>query len=209
MKHALRSALLLALWTSPGFARGPGARLLPPVSPACISSPFGPRILPGRPDAGTFHYGVDLPAPVGAPIRAAADGTVIRVERGGPGGLQMLVRHPGFVAVYSHFGSIASGLTEAGRGVVVGEELGVVGMTGVTLGPHLYFGVFMGDRPVDPAPMLKLPACGTGVSVVTRERELLSKDGKILPTRAYDGGSLGRFLQAVAERRALRRRLAP
>src|ERR1700693_5579403 len=52
------------------------AVLLAPVSSACISSPFGPRVLPNRPRAGTYHYGVDLPAPAGAPVRAAAPGQV-------------------------------------------------------------------------------------------------------------------------------------
>lgn len=59
--------------------------LLAPVTPACISSPFGPRILPGLPKAGTFHPGIDLPAPAGAPVRAVADGQVIAVRRRGAG----------------------------------------------------------------------------------------------------------------------------
>ena len=42
--------------------------LVPPVSPACISSPYGPRVLAHLPQAGTYHYGVDLPAPQGAAV---------------------------------------------------------------------------------------------------------------------------------------------
>src|SRR5256885_3188781 len=83
---------------------GPGPTLLPPVSTACISSPFGPRVLPDHPAAGTYHAGIDLPAPVGSPVFAAASGTVVRVQRKGPGGLEMLVQHDGFLGVYSHFG---------------------------------------------------------------------------------------------------------
>jgi murein DD-endopeptidase MepM/ murein hydrolase activator NlpD len=157
-------------------------RLLPPVSPACVSSPFGPRVLPGRPQAGTYHYGIDLPAPLGAPIRAAAAGTVLRIERHGPGGLEMLVQHPGFVAVYSHFGTIAPVFAEGGRLVMPGEKLGVVGLTGVTFGPHLYFGMFVNDRPVDPAPYFNLPLCTTGQRVTVAGRALLSEDGKLLPS---------------------------
>ena len=55
-----------------------------PVSPACVSSPFGPRVLPGRPKAGTYHYGIDLPAPAGAVVRPAAAGAAgagLRAER--------------------------------------------------------------------------------------------------------------------------------
>jgi hypothetical protein len=64
-----------------------GPILPPPVRPACISSPFGPRVLPQHPFAGTYHYGVDLPAPAGAPVFATASGKVIRVQKKGPGGL--------------------------------------------------------------------------------------------------------------------------
>src|SRR5690348_6339711 len=71
--------------------------LLPPVESACISSPFGPRVLPNHPQAGTYHYGIDLPAPAGAPVRAAAPGTVIRIQHKGPGGLEVLIQHDGFV----------------------------------------------------------------------------------------------------------------
>ena len=92
-----------------------GPSLSPPVSPACISSSFGPRVLPNQPEAGTYHYGVDLPAAEGAAVFAAAPGTVIRVQRNGPGGLEMLVQHDGFVGVYSHFGTIMPAFTEGKR----------------------------------------------------------------------------------------------
>ena len=46
--------------------------LLSPVASSCISSPFGPRVLPNRPLAGTYHYGVDMPAAAG---EAALTGT--------------------------------------------------------------------------------------------------------------------------------------
>ncbi|MEA2738772.1 MAG: hypothetical protein QOH05_2079, partial [Acetobacteraceae bacterium] len=49
--------------------------MLPPVEPACVSSPFGPRSLPNKPLAGTFHNGIDLPAPIGSPVVAVAPGT--------------------------------------------------------------------------------------------------------------------------------------
>jgi murein DD-endopeptidase MepM/ murein hydrolase activator NlpD len=58
---------------------GPEANLLPPVSSACISSPFGPRILANRPLAGTYHYGVDMPAPAGAPVSPTGPGRVLRI----------------------------------------------------------------------------------------------------------------------------------
>jgi murein DD-endopeptidase MepM/ murein hydrolase activator NlpD len=197
----LPGALIAVLACSVSLSFSPGraasadpSRLLPPVNPACVSSPFGPRVLPGRPQAGSYHYGIDIPAPLGAPVRAAAPGTVIRIERRGPGGLQMLVQHPGFVGVYSHFGSISPIFAEGGRTVMTGEKLGVVGLTGVTFGPHLYFGMFVGDRPVDPEPYLGLPACSEGHPVRVAGRSILGPDGKNLPSRTVSG----RILPTVA-----------
>jgi hypothetical protein len=63
----------------------------------------------------------------------------------------------------------------------------VVGRTGVTFGPHLYFGMFVGGRPVDPAPYLNLPPCASGEHVTVAGLSVLSRDGKILPSRAYAG----------------------
>lgn len=157
-------------------------RLLDPVTPACISSPFGPRILPARPLAGKFHNGVDLPAPIGAPVRAIAPGKVIRVQRRGPGGLEILVQHPGFVGIYSHLGMVAPRIAEGQRTVYGGEKLGVVGYSGLIYGAHLFFGMIVGGRAIDPAPYLDLSLC----SAAHRTRgNTLAADGKIPPTRTY------------------------
>jgi murein DD-endopeptidase MepM/ murein hydrolase activator NlpD len=160
-------------------------RLQDPVRPACVSSPFGPRVLPGKPQAGTYHYGIDLPAPVGAPVRAVAPGTLISIIDRAPGGLQMVVQHPGFVGIYSHFGSIAAEFLAGQRLVRAGEQLGEIGLTGVTYGAHLYFAMVVGSRPVDPMPYLAVALCKpeyhNGQSVT------LSADGRILPSRHYRG----------------------
>jgi murein DD-endopeptidase MepM/ murein hydrolase activator NlpD len=136
-----------------------GAILLAPIRPACISSPFGPRVLPQHPFAGTYHYGVDLPAPAGASVLATAPGKVIRVQKKGPGGLEVLVQHDGFMAIYSHLGMLAPAFAQGKRAVAAGEKLGVVGRTGVISGTHLYFEMFLAGKPVDPAPYLQVPLC--------------------------------------------------
>jgi hypothetical protein len=46
-----------------------------------------------------------------------------------------------------------------GRQVAAGEQLGFVGSTGVSTGPHLYFEMILGGKPVDPAPYLRLARC--------------------------------------------------
>jgi len=176
-------AALLVLLCEPSSARSlMAAPMLAPVTPACISSPFGARILPARPLAGTFHNGVDLPAPAGAPVRATTAGVVIRVERRGPGGLQILVQHPGFIGIYSHLGMVAPAIAEGQRIVRAGEKLGVVGHSGVTYGMHLFFGMIVDGTAVDPAPYLALSQCH---AVHRTLADMVASDGKIPPTKSY------------------------
>jgi hypothetical protein len=135
------------------------AALALPVTPACVSSPFGPRNLPGLPKASGFHTGIDLPAPLGAPVTAVAAGTLIRIQRTGPGGQEALVRHEGFTAVYSHLGLIAPAILRGQRALRAGDRIGTVGRSGLTYGPHLFFGMRINGKPVDPAPYLAVKPC--------------------------------------------------
>jgi murein DD-endopeptidase MepM/ murein hydrolase activator NlpD len=153
------------------------ATMLPPVEPACVSSPFGPRILPNRPLAGTFHNGIDLAAPIGSPVVAVAPGRVIRVQRHGIGGLEVLIQHDGFIGVYSHLGLIAPTLAEGGKTIYGGERIATVGRTGLTYGPHLYFGMIVNGSPVDPVPYLGVAPCGFEAAAV--------QDSRIRPTRLF------------------------
>lgn len=157
--------MLAWLLATPAAAPVAAQDLTPPLSPACVSSPFGPRVLAGRPKAGSFHPGIDLPAPAGAPVFAVAPGAVIRVQRKGPGGIEMLIQHPGFIGVYSHLGLIAPRVMEGNRVVEPGQKVGVVGRSGVSYGAHLYFGVLVNGKPVDPAPLLGIAACDKARSV--------------------------------------------
>lgn len=151
--------------------------MIPPVEPACVSSPFGPRVLPNKPLAGTFHNGIDLPAPIGSPVTAVAPGMVIRVQRHGIGGLELLVQHNGFIGVYSHLGMIAPMIAEGRSAIYGGERIGTVGRTGLTYGPHLYFGMIVDGQPVDPSPFMKVVACGSGLTAI--------RDPRIRPTRLF------------------------
>src|SRR5579859_6162380 len=163
----------------------PEPTLLPPVGSGCISSPFGPRVLPNHPLAGTYHNGVDMPAPAGAAIRTVAPGTVIRVQRKGPGGLEILVQHDGFVGIYSHLGMVTPAIAEGQHTLSAGEKIGVVGHSGVTYGMHVYFEILKNGHAVDPTPLLGLPLCNGGV--IRRPSDMLAADGKIPPTRHYAG----------------------
>ena len=131
----------------------------PPVSPTCVTSPFGPRVLPGVPVAGTFHHGVDLRAPAGGVVRAVAAGQVIGIDRRGAGGLEVRVRHAGFDALYAHLGLLTPALLQGRRTLGAGEKIGVVGRSGLTIGPHLYFEIIINGQRVDPVPYLQVAPC--------------------------------------------------
>ena len=186
----LLAALPALLPPAPASAHGKAlqATILPatigslrtPVTPACISSPFGPRVLPNHPLAGTFHNGIDLPAPAGAPVHAIAAGRVIRAQRRGPGGLELLVQHHGFVGVYSHLGSVAPAIADGHLTVKAGEKIGVVGHSGVMYGMHLFFAMEHDGHFVDPERYLQLAKCHAGMR---RRSDMLAADGKIPPTR--------------------------
>jgi len=134
--------------------------LLPPVSPTCVTSPFGPRVLAGVPAAGTFHYGIDLRAPAGAAVRAVAAGQVIGIDRRGAGGLEVRVRHADFDALYAHLGLLAPALLRGRRTLAAGEKIAVVARSGLTIGPHLYFEMTVHGQRVDPVPYLQVAPCG-------------------------------------------------
>lgn len=106
----------------------------------------------------------------------------MRVQRRGPGGLEVLVQHAGFVGIYSHLGMVAPAIADGQRAVYGGEKLGVVGHSGVTYGMHLFFGMIVDNRPVDPAPYLALSLC---TAAHRTPGDTLAADGKVPPTRVY------------------------
>ncbi|NIE67539.1 M23 family metallopeptidase [Burkholderia sp. Ax-1719] len=114
-----------------------------------VSSPFGMRTHPvfGEP---RFHAGVDLTAPIGTPIYAAAAGTLELAASGRGYGKLVVLRHDdGYSTRYAHLASWAAGL-RSGQRVEQGQVIGYVGRTGTTTGPHLHFEVRRYDQPIDP-----------------------------------------------------------
>jgi murein DD-endopeptidase MepM/ murein hydrolase activator NlpD len=132
-----------------------------PVTPACVSSPFGWRHAVGPHAPAGFHSGIDLPAPAGALVHAAAAGTVEVIKRQGLGGVTVHLRHPGgLVTLYAHLGNLVPAIAEGKRNVTAGEALGHVARTGVTYGTHLFFAVLENGQAVDPLGVLPpLPRC--------------------------------------------------
>jgi murein DD-endopeptidase MepM/ murein hydrolase activator NlpD len=101
---------------------------------------------------GRQHAGIDVAAPVGVPVRAAAAGQVILAGWGGGYGNLVRIRHAdGTVSAYAHLSRI---LTDGGR-VAAGEIIGRVGNTGRSTGPHLHFEVRVNNSPLDPVRWLR------------------------------------------------------
>jgi murein DD-endopeptidase MepM/ murein hydrolase activator NlpD len=151
---------------------------LAPAAPALrfpvdgrITSHFGSRRNPVT-GVREFHGGVDLAAPRGSEVRAAAGGEVVFSGRRGAGGNVIEVRHAdGLVTSYAH---VERRLVRNGQKVAAGDVLATVGSTGRATGPHLHFSVRRGGQVLDPARILE-HAAGDGT------------DGERLVTRAAGG----------------------
>jgi peptidoglycan hydrolase-like protein with peptidoglycan-binding domain len=112
-----------------------------------VGDGFGPR------GAG-FHPGLDIPAPPGTPVQAAAAGTVVTAGFAPDGyGRRVVVDDGGGVTtIYAHLLRVDVALGET---VAPGDEIGLVGSTGESTGPHLHFEVRVRGAAVDPLPALQ------------------------------------------------------
>ncbi len=125
------------------------AFLKSPLEFSRISSGFSMRI---HPISGQWkqHKGVDFAAPVGTPIRAAADGLVhFSGQQSGYGNVVVLKHWSNYSTAYAHMSRFAPGI-HAGSKVHQGDLIGFVGMTGWSTGPHLHYEFRVDDSPRDP-----------------------------------------------------------
>jgi murein DD-endopeptidase MepM/ murein hydrolase activator NlpD len=126
------------------------------------------------------HLAVDYAAPVGTPVRAVADGTVVVAGWNGGNGIQVHLRHhAGYETIYNHLSRLGPGVRAGGR-VTQRQVIGFVGSTGLSTGPHLDYRVAKNGRFVNPL------------------------NEKFIPGQPLDGAEHGRFLK---EARVLVRRL--
>lgn len=132
-------------------AEGDTGAPMPPQNPA--PAPNGPTAGKGAPPMkpgsytvgarwgavgswSRYHTGQDLPAPVGTPLYAVADGVIIPSNGGGWAGTHVIIRHSdGTASLYAH---MSGKNVQPGQTVKAGQNIGSVGMTGRTFGPHLH-----------------------------------------------------------------------
>jgi murein DD-endopeptidase MepM/ murein hydrolase activator NlpD len=100
------------------------------------------------------HTGQDFAAPVGTPVDALADGTIVFASYDGAYGNKIAIQHAGgLVTWYAHLSAYQ---VKLGEKVVAGQLVGRVGDTGNTTGPHLHLEIRpTADVPVDPLPWLR------------------------------------------------------
>jgi len=117
-----------------------------------VGSSFGEREDPINGE-GAFHPGVDIEAPYGTPVRAAADGEVTGQNMGSGYGRTVVLDHGhDLLTLYGHLSAIA---VVPGQHVMRGQVIGYVGQSGRATGPHLHYEVRVHNVPVNPHKYLR------------------------------------------------------
>jgi murein DD-endopeptidase MepM/ murein hydrolase activator NlpD len=112
-----------------------------------ITSEFGTRTDPIN-GQHRNHHGIDIAAPRGTPIGAAAAGTVVFAgRRGGYGNTVIIEQANGKQTLYAHADQL---LVKVGDQINAGQEIATVGSTGRSTGPHLHFEVRDNGQPINP-----------------------------------------------------------
>jgi murein DD-endopeptidase MepM/ murein hydrolase activator NlpD len=141
--------IALDIFSTPQLARSTIPSIWPVRGP--ISAGFGQRMDPFSGE-GAFHSGVDISAPYGTKVEAAADGIVLQAGPDSGYGNEILIDHGfGITTKYGHLSKI---YVVVGQEVKRGQIIGAVGMTGKTTGPHLHYEVLVHDTPVNPTKYL-------------------------------------------------------
>lgn len=130
-------------------------RTVRPIEGA-LTSNFGMRW-------GALHAGLDFADPIGTPIAAVTDGTVIDAGPASGFGLWVRVRQDdGTIGIYGHVNDI---LATVGQQVRAGDIIATVGNRGFSTGPHLHYEIHSGaGTPIDPMPWLGARGIAVGIA---------------------------------------------
>ena len=170
-----------------------------PLPGARLTQAFGPTSMTLEPSAKVdgvtyahYHNGIDLAARLGTPVHAAAAGTVTFAGKQSDGAVIVKIRHDdGHVTLYGHLDPSLD--VKVGDLVTAGETIGEVGLTGVTTGPHLHFGLYTsGGTAIDPAPYLaagRLPDPATLMGPSASDPSVLTQESGSAALARFDAVS--------------------
>ena len=117
-----------------------------------VSSPFGMRWHPID-HVYKMHQGVDFPGTTGTPVVATRSGVITTAVFHKTCGNHIWINHgDGYKSVYMHLDTM---MVSVGQYVVAGQQIGTLGNTGGSTGPHLHFGVAYNGNYIDPLPLVK------------------------------------------------------
>jgi murein DD-endopeptidase MepM/ murein hydrolase activator NlpD len=136
--------------------QGPDLDGIPRFTMPVVGTPtsgYGSRIDPIQ-HKEIKHPGYDLAAATGTPVSAAAAGTVVSAGPAGTYGNLVTVRHGN--GVETRYAHLSATTVKAGDHVDAGQQIGNVGTTGYSTGPHLHFEVRKDGQAIDPAPYLPI-----------------------------------------------------
>ena len=134
--------------TSTSTVRASGSMVWPCPSYNYISSNYGYRTHPITGKVSSFHKGIDIAASSGNPVLTAASGTVVKSYMSSSYGNYIVISHGGgLMTAYAH---LSRRLVSVGDTVSAGQQIGKVGSTGNSTGPHLHFEVYVNGSTVNP-----------------------------------------------------------
>lgn len=163
------------LAASPGLQPAVSIPSREPVDNFRLTSTFGMRehpVLGGR----RAHKGLDLAAPTGTPVHAAADGIVSRADWFSSYGLFVSIEHGG--NIQTRYGHMSRLNVAEGQHVRKGDVIGFIGTTGRSTGPHLHYEVRINDQAVDPMPYMQQSGGQTTTTLALNMASAASIDGK-------------------------------
>lgn len=118
-----------------------------------ISSGFGERINPIT-NQLEMHAGIDIAAPIDTVVLATTNGLVHETGSSALNGRYINIEtDEGYMIIYAHLNKIN---VKKMQYVERGEVIGLSGNTGRSSGPHLHYGVYKDDEPLDPAGFLRV-----------------------------------------------------
>lgn len=173
---------------SPSVGGGGGGVNVHPMAGQSFryTSPYGRR---RDPITGQMqhHWGTDMAAPTGTPIKSFASGVVSHAGWLGQGGNVVIVQHAnGMATRYHHMSKID---VEKGQRVNAGAQIGRVGSTGHSTGPHLHFMVLQNGKDTNPEPYLRGQKSIQGLGDATMRNTISDVDRYLLALRQHESGN--------------------